>query len=262
MKKIILILIGILLLGTQILAKDNSLERIKKQGKIIVGLDDTFAPMGFRDPDGNIIGFDIDLANEVAKRIGVKAEFLPCDWDGILLSLNSKKIDLIWNGLTVTEKRKENIIFSEPYLTGNQIIITTPNSGIKNSSDLSGKIVGTQTGSSSYFSLEKTASFKNIKEVKNYPEYVSALLDLKNGRLDAVVIDSATGEYYLTLQNRKSNKTIYVAIPENLNTEQETMAVGIRKTDIELKKTIDATLNEMRADGTFDSIYKKWFGGK
>lgn len=262
MKKILSILIGILLLGTQLFATDNSLEKIKKQGKIIVGLDDTFAPMGFRDKDGNIIGFDIDLATEVAKRIGVKVEFLPCDWDGILFSLNSKKIDLIWNGLTVTEKRKENIIFSEPYFIGNQTIITTPNTGIKNSSDLSGKTVGTQTGSSSYFALEKTASFKSIKEVRNYPENVSALLDLQSGRLDAVVMDSVTGEYYLTIQNRKSNKTVFIAIPENLNTEQEKIAVGIRKTDIELKKIIDSTLNDMRADGTFDSIYKKWFGGK
>ena len=115
MKKFLLIVLGVIFMGVQLFAGDLSVERVQKKGELVVGLDDTFAPMGFRDEKGEIIGFDIDLAKEVGKRMGVKVKFLPCDWDGIILSLNSKKIDVVWNGMTITEKRKEQINFSKPY---------------------------------------------------------------------------------------------------------------------------------------------------
>lgn len=264
MKKIVMIILGLMLMGVQCLAGDGSLERVRKEGKLIIGLDDTFAPMGFRDEKGEIVGFDIDLAKEVSKRIGVEPVFLPCEWDGILLSLNSKKIDLIWNGLTITDDRKKQISFSKPYFTGDQIIITTPEKGIKKIADIEGKILGIQMGSASYFALEKAIN-KNkikIKEIKNYPENASALLDLQAGRIDAVVIDSMTGNYYATKENKKIGKDVFVSVDEVLTEEKEEIGVGIRKVDVELREMIDKTLEDMKADGSFDTIYKKWFGGK
>ena len=92
---------------------DNSLNDIKNKKELIVGLDDNFPPMGFRGKSGEIVGFDIDMAKEVGKRLGVKVTFKPVEWDGIILSLNNKDIDVIWNGLTITDKRKEQIAFSD-----------------------------------------------------------------------------------------------------------------------------------------------------
>lgn len=264
MKKMVMIILGVILIGVQCLAGDGSLERVRKQGKIIIGLDDTFAPMGFRDEKGEIVGFDIDLAKEVTRRIGVEPVFLPCEWDGILLSLNSKKIDLIWNGLTITEDRKKQISFSKPYFSSDQIIITTPEKGINKIADIEGKIIGIQMGSASYFALEKAINKNNlkIKEIKNYPENASALLDLQAGRVDAVVIDSMTGNYYATKENNKRGKEIFTSVSETLTEEREENGVGIRKSDVELREMIDKTLDDMKADGSFDAIYKKWFGGK
>ncbi len=110
---------------------DNSWNEIKQKGQFVVGLDDSFPPMGFRNDSGQIIGFDIDMAKEAAKRMGVKVVFKPVQWDGIILSLKNKDIDLIWNGLTITDKRKQQIDFSNVYLQNKQIIVTTKDSPIK-----------------------------------------------------------------------------------------------------------------------------------
>jgi polar amino acid transport system substrate-binding protein len=115
--------------------------------KFIVGLDEQFPPMGFRDEKGNIVGFDVDLAKEAAKRMGLEAVFQPIDWKSKELELNSKKIDAIWNGLTITEERKKNMAFSRPYLKNRQVIITAAGSKIKGKADLAGKRIGTQEGS-------------------------------------------------------------------------------------------------------------------
>lgn len=255
-------ILGMFLMSVTGYSKDNSLEKILKKGELVIGLDDTFAPMGFRDEKGEIVGFDIDLAREVGKRLGVEVKFLPCDWDGIILSLNSKKIDVVWNGMTITEKRKEQIIFSEPYFQGEQIIVTTGDSKLEKLQDLKGKTIGLQSGSTSYFAIEKSPIFKELKGIKYYPENVSALMDLKAGRIDGVVLDSMVGNYYVTKENNKSGKILYKTLVESLGTEGFGTGVGIRKEDLSLKEAIDRELENMRQDGSFEAIYKKWFGGK
>ncbi|HBM81767.1 MAG TPA: amino acid ABC transporter substrate-binding protein, partial [Clostridiaceae bacterium] len=135
----------------------NTLNGIKEKGKFIVGLDDSFPPMGFRDGNGDIVGFDIDLAKEAAKRLGVKVEFKPVDWDGVVLSLKNKDIDVIWNGLTITDERKKEIDFSRVYLKNRQIIVVKNGSSIKSKGDLKGKVVGLQMGSSSENALKNDA---------------------------------------------------------------------------------------------------------
>lgn len=109
--------------STADVVEDTSLEDIKAAGKFVVGLDDTFAPMGFKDEDGNLVGFDIDTAKEVAKRMGVDVEFKSIDWQSKELELKSGKIDMIWNGLTITEERKKNMAFTDPYLDNRQIVV-------------------------------------------------------------------------------------------------------------------------------------------
>jgi polar amino acid transport system substrate-binding protein len=235
-------------------SKENSLNGIKDKGKFIVGLDDTFAPMGFRDEKGEIVGFDIDMAKEVAKRLGVSVEFKPVEWDGILLSLKSKDIDVIWNGLTITDERKQQIDFSKPYLENRQIIIVKSGSNIKSKSDLSGKIVGLQLGSSSEKALNSDETIANsLKELRKYSTNAEALLDLKNGRIDAVVADEVLGRYYI-----QKDPKAYVILDDDFGKEK--YGVGIRKEDSDFKAAIDKALDEIKADGTADKISVKWFG--
>lgn len=253
MKKLFKLLFLTLTIFTTTFSKENSLEKIQKKGEIIIGLDDTFAPMGFKDENGTIIGFDIDLANEVAKRIGVKATFKPSEWDGIVFALRSKKIDLVWNGMTITPAREKQILFSEPYFNDDQIVIVK-NSSIQTLNDLQSKNIGVQMGSTSHFAFEASKYSKDAKEIKKYSTNVEALLDLEAGRTDAVIMDAVVGRYYIA---KKDGFTVL-----NEAIARDKMAVGLRKEDISLKNEIDKTLNDMRADGTFKDIYTKWFGDK
>lgn len=235
-------------------AGDTSLDDIKKKGEFIVGLDDSFPPMGFRDEKNEIVGFDIDMAKEAAKRMGVKVTFKPIDWDSKVLNLNNKDIDVIWNGLTITEERMKEIAFSKAYLNNQQILIVQANSTIATKADLKGKILGLQLASSSEEALKADpATEKSLKEVKKYGKYTEALLDLKSGRVDVVLIDEVVGKYYIS---KKPGE--FKVLTENMGNEE--YGIGMRITDLSFKAELDKVLDEMKADGTADTISKKWFG--
>ncbi|SJZ75705.1 polar amino acid transport system substrate-binding protein [Cetobacterium ceti] len=219
---------------------------------INIGLDDTFAPMGFRSEKGEIVGFDIDLSREVCKRLDLEPNYIPCDWDGILFQLKTGRIDLIWNGLTVTENRKKEILFSDNYLDDGQVILVRENSNVKNLKDLENKKIGVQMGSTSYFALEKSSIYGNLNEVRKYSSNVEAILDLEAGRTNGVIIDEVVGRYY---QKKEKNLKIL-----NIKFPKAAFAVGMRKNDKNLQIKINKALNEIKKDGTFDSIKKKWFG--
>ncbi|WMJ84882.1 transporter substrate-binding domain-containing protein [Oscillospiraceae bacterium LTW-04] len=183
-------------------ADDKSLESIKSKGKFIVGLDDSYPPMGFRDDKNEIVGFDIDLAREVAKRMGVEVEFQPIDWDSKELELNAGKIDCIWNGMTITSERVANMYFTKPYIANQQIIIVPASSGITTKTQLEGKIVGLQKGSSSLEALTSDPIGDKVKEIVEYPDNVSAYMDLQAGRIDVFVVDSVVGRYVIAQNAR------------------------------------------------------------
>ena len=231
---------------------DKSLETVKEKGYFIVGLDATFAPMGYRDESGEIVGFDIDLAKEVAKRMGVEARFKPCEWDAIIFDLRSKNIDMVWNGMTITPARAKQVAFTKPYLSDNQIIFTRKGTAPAKVQDLAGKVVGVQLGSSGAQSVEDNPINKEIKELKKYATNVEALMDLEAGRLDAVVMDEISGKYY----NAKKSTLTYSV--ETL--ADEDFGVALRKQDKALVDEINRLLDEMKADGTFDKIKVKWLG--
>src|SRR5690554_5954545 len=138
-----------------------------KPGKIVVGLDDNFPPMGFRDEKNQLVGFDIDLAREATKRLGIEVEFKAIDWSAKEAELQGKRVDVLWNGLTITEERKKNINFTKPYMANHQIIVVAANSPIQAKADLSGKVVGAQEGSSAVDAIKKEAEvFESFKELK------------------------------------------------------------------------------------------------
>lgn len=222
--------------------------------KIVIGLDDNFPPMGFRDEKNELVGFDIDLAREAAKRLGVEVEFKPIDWNAKEAELTGKRVDALWNGLTITDERKKNIAFTAPYMENHQIIVVRGDSPIKTKADLAGKVIGVQDGSSAVEAIEKDeATAKSFKELKKYGDNVTALLDLTAGRLDAVVLDEVVGRYYTA---KKPGE--YVVLEDNFGTED--YGVGLRKEDTELHARIDKALADMKQDGSGAKISEQWFG--
>ena len=151
MKKIIILLVmamTILMCSMEKIDKKETKNEDKLPQKVVIGLDDTFAPMGFKNEKGELIGFDIDLAKAVAEKLKIEVEFKPINWDSKIMDLNSGNIDLIWNGLTITPDRAKETEISKAYLSNNQIIIVNVNSPIKTKADLKGKVVGVQSQSS------------------------------------------------------------------------------------------------------------------
>lgn len=236
-------------------ATDSSWQEIQDKGTIIVGLDDTFAPMGFRDEKDQIVGFDIDMAKEAAKRMGVKVEFQPISWDAKIEELDSGNIDAIWNGLSITEERKKQMIFTNPYIKSQQIIVVLPNSNIKTKADLKGKKIGIQTGSSAIDAVKADqATYAVIKDnLLQFDTNDLPLRDLKGGGLQAVIVDEVVGRYYILKHPNE-----YAVLQDNFGTED--YAVGLRKGDKAFQAELNKALNAMKADGTAAEISKKWFG--
>lgn len=226
------------------------------KGKIIVGLDDNFPPMGFKDENNEIVGFDIDLAKEAAKRMGREVEFKAIDWSSKEAELKSGRVDVLWNGLDITEKRKENMLFSDPYMDNRQILfVKKGTTGITDEKSLTGKVVGTQSAGTAEEYMDKSDFFKKqVKEVKKYPDYVAAFMDLENGRVDAIVGDEITGRYYMS-KHPDTIEAVDTAIGEI-----SMFGIAFRKDDQKLRDEVQKVLNDMREDGTMAKISEKWFG--
>ncbi|MEZ5608475.1 MAG: amino acid ABC transporter substrate-binding protein [Burkholderiaceae bacterium] len=222
--------------------------------KIVIGLDDNFPPMGFRDDKNELVGFDVDLAREAAKRLGVEVEFKPIDWNAKEAELNGQRVDALWNGLTITEERKKNIAFTAPYMQNHQIVVVQAGAPIKTKADLAGKTVGVQDGSSAIDAIDRDeATAQTFKDIKKYGDNVTALMDLSTGRIDAVVLDEVVGRYYTA---RKPGE--YAVLQDNFGTED--YGVGLRQGDTELHARIDQALAAMKQDGIGAQISEKWFG--
>ncbi|GKS98899.1 amino acid ABC transporter substrate-binding protein [Acidovorax sp. SUPP3434] len=222
--------------------------------KIVVGLDDNFPPMGFRDEKNELVGFDIDMAREAARRMGVAVEFKPIDWSAKEAELSGQRVDALWNGLTITPERKQNIAFTAPYMENHQIVVVSAQSPIKAKADLAGKVVGAQEGSSAVDAVKKEdAVFKSFKEFKTFGDNVTALMDLSTGRLEAVVVDEVVGRYYVA-----KKPGAYAVLDEHFGTED--YGVGVRKDDTALQGRLDKALADMKQDGTAGKIATQWFG--
>jgi len=223
--------------------------------KIVVGLDDNFPPMGFKNEKNEIVGFDVDMAKEAAKRLGRPVEFKPIDWSSKEAELKSGRIDCIWNGLNITEERKKNMLFSKPYMECKQLLFVVKGSPIKGQADLKGKIVGMQSASTAEQNLENDKAFAaTLKEVKKYPDCIAAMMDLEAGRLDAIITDEIVGRYYMS---KKPGK--FVCLPTPIGPIGD-FGIGFRKDDTQLQGEVQKVLDEMKKDGTAGKISTKWFG--
>ncbi len=256
MKKILLS--WVILLGVVILSSCgnggivNTWDEIEDRGYFVVGLDDTFAPMGFRDTKGVLVGFDIDLAQEVASRLGVEVRFQPIDWDSKVMELNSGTIDMIWNGLTITDERLEEMIFSNPYLSNSQMVMIKNGSTVETLTDLSKLTVGVQLSSAAQDAVEANAIYNDLGSVVKYDNYNLALLELQNGTIDAVVIDEIMGRYIIS-----QNEGLYNVATENFGEEE--YGIGFRLEATDLRDKFNEILLAIIADGTAASISTTWF---
>lgn len=179
-------------------ATDDSLQKIKDAGVFKLGLDDSLPPMGYQDKEGNIIGYDIDLAKEVCSRIGVELKTVPINWDRNIDELNDGNIDCIWNGLTINEKRQEKTNLTEPYLKNRQVVVTLKDAGISKLSDLKGKRAVLQEGSTAVEALDAATEVKSsLKEITEIDNNVLAMYELRQKTSDVVVMDETVARYYI-----------------------------------------------------------------
>ena len=214
--------------------------------KIVVGLDDNFPPMGFKDENNEIVGFDIDLAKEATKRLGREVEFKAIDWSSKEAELKSGRVNVLWNGLDITDKRKENMLFSDPYMDNRQIIFVKKGvTDIKDEQSLAGKAVGTQSASTAEEYMDGSEFFKSkVKEVKKYSDFVSAFMDLENGRIDAVVGDEIVGRYYMS-KHPDTIDAVDVAVGP-----VSQFGIAFAKDNQKLRDDVQKVLDEMVKDGT------------
>ena len=257
MKKICILLAAAMLLLTCCcaLAEDDGLANILAKGKLVMGFDEAYPPMGFVNEDGEHVGFDIDLAKEVCKRMGVELVLQPISWDAKELELNGGNIDCIWSGLTITEERKAQMLFTMPYLANEQIMVVMADSGIASQADTAGKVLGTQAGSASVDVLDANPAFKDaLAEVVLSDDFVAALMDLKLGGIDVLLIDSVVGNYYIAQQE---NPAAFAVLPEVLQAEE--YGIAVRKDEQTLADAINQQLIAIQADGTLDAIRAGWF---
>lgn len=231
----------------------------EKEKSITIGFDETFVPMGFKDTSGEYVGFDIDLATAVFDEYGIAINWQPINWDLKETELNNGKIDLIWNGYTMTEERAKKVLFTTPYMANEQVLVTKKSSGIEIFAGMAGKVLAAQSGSSGYHALsEKPAVLKDLikdKDAVQYETFTQALIDLKADRVDGVLIDRVYANYYLQEEGELANYNIIAS-----EFDGENFAVGARQADKTLVDKINAAFKDLYMSGDFQKISDKWFG--
>lgn len=234
--------------------KENTGNSSEMKKEWTIGLDDTFAPMGFRDEKNELVGFDVELAREIAEIEGWQLKFQPIDWAMKEKELQSKNIDMIWNGYTITPERKEKVAFSDSYLANRQIVIVMADSSVQTLADLAGKSVALQAESSALTAVRNKDGFaESLKEIPEYATNTEVFRDLEVGRADAIVVDEVLARYYMKTKGEEA----YRVLEEDLGAEE--FGIGVRKEDTQLLEALNRGLDTLRKNGKYDAIYKKWF---
>lgn len=224
--------------------------------KLIIGLDDAFAPMGFRDEAGNLIGFDIDLANAVGEKLGMEVEFKPINWKAKELELKAGTVNCLWNGLSATPERIESMAMSDKYLNNKIVLMALKDSGIdvKSGEELSDLKIGTQADSSALEMLMADEAYESFKaNITEYEDYTAAIADMKTGRVDVIAVDQVLGEYTNNNLGGEMTECTY-------NLGDDFYAIGFAKDNTELRDKVNEALRELVEDGTAAEISEKWFG--
>lgn len=245
--------------GNQAGGQGDEWARIESSKSITIGLDDTFVPMGFRDSTGKLVGFDIDLAEEVFRPLGIKIKWQTIDWSMKETELNTGNIDALWNGYTATPERAKQVAFSKPYHQVTQVVVTLKKNNINTFSEMQGKVLGDQNASSgdTEFNQKPNILKKYVKNNKavGYDTFDKAFNDLNAGRIDGLLIDEDYARYYASHQANPSDYQIVTG-----GFAQTDDVVGLRKGDVGLKRAVDKELTKLKQNGKLQELEKKWFG--
>ncbi|WP_407887376.1 amino acid ABC transporter substrate-binding protein [Levilactobacillus sp. N40-8-2] len=248
--------------GTNVTKRANTQDtwsNIQKKKKVVIGLDDSFVPMGFRQKSGKLVGYDIDLARAVFKQYGIKVDFQSIDWNMNVTELHNGTIDLIWNGFSITPQRAKQVAFSDTYLNNDQVLVSLKKNHITSYRDMTGKVLGAQTGSSGANDIDTYPKLLKNR-IKNhdavtYDSFTNAFIDLNVGRIKGLLIDSTYANYYIKHQAHPEDYQVTVG-----SFPKEEFAVGMRKGDVTMRKKINAGLKKLAANGQLKKINQKWFG--
>lgn len=251
--------INFLHMHSQQMQNQDSWQTIKKRKEITLGLDDTFVPMGFRDKQGKLTGFDVQLADKVFAELGIKVNWQTIDWPMKETELNSRNIDGIWSGYSITPEREKKVAFSIPYHYGVQVLVTRAADHINSLADMTNKILAVQTSSSGAkeFAEKPNLLKKYVKnhQAINYDTFDKAFNDLNAKRVDGILIDADYANYYISHQkNADDYKIAEVGYAKELN------AVGFRKQDKILIEKVNEELKKLKEDGFIQRLSEKWFG--
>lgn len=257
MNKKVLIIIGVILLivilGVAVAFNQNTKE---DDNTFVLGMDDSFPPMGYRNENNELVGFDIDLAQEVCNKLGMKLEVQTISWAAKEQELDSGNIDCIWNGFGYTEERNEAMTLTNPYVKDRSMFVVKGNSSYTNQDELKGKKIGVQSGSIQEKRLNDSEYGKELDEVIGYTDYLTALMDLETGNIDAVYMSQISGNYII--QNQDKDFKTFDAI--GIGEESKGMVIAFKKGNTELKDKVENALNELRAEGKLKELSEKWLG--
>ena len=236
-------------------ANDSGWAYIEDKGELVIGLDDTFAPMGFRDENNELVGFDIDLANAVGEQLGVAVKFQPIEWDAKEMELSSKNIDCIWNGMSVTDERREQMALTKMYFNNCNIVMSKSSDvNITKEEDLANYKIGTQIDSSALKVLQESDKWDLYAEnVSEFPTFDEAIMALQGDRVDVIVVDQVLGEY----KNSKMDEPLFTC---DFNFGDDFYAIGCRKGEEDVADKINEAIQALIDNGEAAKISEKWFG--
>ena len=229
----------------------TTFDALVDRGYVIVGLDDTFAPMGFRNDQNELVGFDVDLAKLVFETLDIEVRFQPIDWAAKVLELDAGNIDMIWNGLTITEPRRLEMLFSDPYISNRQIVLTKADATIDTIAELADRTVAAQLGSASEDAIKANAIFEDLTLITT-DSFNDALLELDANSVDAVVVDEIYGRYVIS-----QNPGEYRVMTETLG--DEFYGIGFRLGNTTIRDTVNDTLFDLIESGDALAIAQEWF---
>ena len=216
-------------------------------GKLTMATNAAFPPYEMTTDAGEFEGIDVDTAKAIAEKLGLELQIDDMDFDAALLSVQQGKADIVMAGVTVTDERKAVMDFSDSYATGIQSIIVPNDSEIASPDDLAGKTIGTQRGTTGYIYCSDDFGDENVVA---YDDGLTAVQALNNGQVDAVVIDNAPAKEYVAANpGLKVLETSYA---------EEDYAIGMNKDNTALVEAVNAALEELKADGTLQSIVDKY----
>ncbi len=231
------------------------LDQIKEEGQLKVGLMGTYKPYNFINEDQEMDGFDADIAKEVANRLGVDVEFVAQEFSGMIAGLQSEKFDVVISQMTITDERKEQMDFSDPYITNQvKVIVKEDNDSIKSVEDFKGKNIGVGLGTNdeTYLRTELMPEVGDFT-IMTYDDVVTTLKDLDTGRIDATI-----NNIYAITPVVEQNGFKIKAVGEPIKSDQA--GIATRKGNEELIEELNSILAEMKEDGTYNEIFVKWFG--